>query len=283
MLFFVCCISCAADSQQTVAYMPMEGIATLPDELNETSGIVIASDSSYFVHNDSGKKPRIYEISNRSGNIVHETRFHDLKNHDWEEIARDENNLYIGDFGNNLGTRDNLKIYIIPLNRMHEDEVEEISVLKFTYPGYKASGGRHNFDCEAMIAAGDSLYLFSKNRGDLGTDVYRLPKTAGNEVAVKGKHFDTQGLITSADYRGGEHPQLVLLGYRIEGGQYRSFLWRFTGFQGMDFFGGTATRMEISSNLQAEAILLESDSTVIITTEEERKGKGKINRLLLDQ
>ena len=41
-----------------------------------------------------------------------EIKLNQLKNKDWEDIAKDSENYYIADTGNNNATRENLKIYI---------------------------------------------------------------------------------------------------------------------------------------------------------------------------
>jgi hypothetical protein len=39
------------------------------------------------------------------------------KNTDWEALTNDGNNFYIGDFGNNDGSRRDLTIYKVPSGR----------------------------------------------------------------------------------------------------------------------------------------------------------------------
>jgi hypothetical protein len=42
-------------------------------------------------------------------------------------------------------------------------------------------------------------------------------------------------------------------------------------------------RLDVAPNLQAEAVLWESDTTVLITNEEERAGRGQISRIDLSK
>jgi hypothetical protein len=281
MLVVFLIIGCSNTSitQKDKEYASLTGIATLPRSLSETSGLARGK-ASFYTHNDSGNKPRLYQISTSTGEILHEIKVKDTKNHDWEELAEDETHLYIGDFGNNEGLRRNLLIYKVDRHDLKKEEVKA-EVIKFSYPARSSLSltGKHNYDCEAMVAIGDSLYIFSKNRADLATDVYRLPKQEGEYVAQHVGHFNTNGLITAADFLPGESNKLALLGYKIVGSTYQSFFWLFTDFKGTHFFSGKQQRMEISPNLQAEAILFESDTTLIITNEEERGGLGKMNRI----
>jgi hypothetical protein len=56
-------------------------------------------------------------------------------------------------------------------------------------------------------------------------------------------------------------------------------MWLFTDFEPTNVFGGKAHRLDISPNLQAEAILWESDTTVLIINEEQWAGQGQLSRL----
>lgn len=262
---------------------PLELVATLPAPLNETSGLAGAGELTLFTHNDSGNPPILYQVSAISGQILESFRIPGVQNIDWEELASDSGFIYIGDIGNNAGYRKDLVIYAV--NKLNVSDPHSIppGAIRFSYPEQTSfhPSGRHNFDCEAMIAWGDSLYLFTKNRKDLATDVYRLPKTPGNYEARHVGHFDTGGLITAADLLTGEKNQLALLGYKPEGSRFKSFLLLFTGFRETDFFGGTSRRTELANDLQAEAVLFTSDSTLLISNEKEFGTTGQLFRLVL--
>ena len=85
-------------------------ITTLPYALKEVSGISIDKKSELFwMINDGGNKERLYGVST-DGKIIEEIKV-DAKNHDWEDLTKDDKgNIYIGDFGNNQNRRKNLKI-----------------------------------------------------------------------------------------------------------------------------------------------------------------------------
>ena len=55
-----------------------------------------------------------------------------------------------------------------------------------------------NFDCEAMASIGNYLYLFSKDRGDLQTRCYKLPKDTGTYSIAPIATFNTDGKVTDA-------------------------------------------------------------------------------------
>jgi len=263
---------------------PLKFVATLPSPLNETSGLARGDDTMLYTHNDSGHPPDLFQISSTTGRIINTFRIPGVKNIDWEELAADSSFLYVGDFGNNGGTRKDLVIYRINKSHLSVTRPGEVEAIRFSYPEqtYFGPSNRHNFDCEAMIVLGDSLYLFTKNRKDLATDVYRLPKEPGLYSALRVGHFNTGGLITAADILPGSPTKLTLLGYEFKGSRFKSFLWVFTGFQNADFFGGRCTRTELAEDLQAEAIVFDSDTTLLISHEEEFGTTGRLFKLNLD-
>ena len=144
--------------------------------------------------------------------------------------AADDEFVYIGDTGNNGGTRQNLMIYKVRKDDVMNKAEVIPEIISFRYAGQTKfnDSNRHNFDCEAFISKGDSLYLFSKNRGDFRTDVYALSKVPGDYVITASESFDTDGLVTGADYRGqDESGELVLVGYNIHGKAYYPFIYHF--------------------------------------------------------
>ena len=177
-------------------------LAKLPPKLTETSGLAPAGAGTVYVHNDSGNLPELYEINPGNAQIIRTIRISGRRNTDWEELAWDSSFLYIGDFGNNSGRRKDLMILKVSRAEIVLRDTVPAGLISFHYPEQTRikAGRAHNFDCEAMIAMGDSLYLFTKNRGDLGTDIYRLPADTGTYAARHTGHFNTRGLVTAADH-----------------------------------------------------------------------------------
>ncbi len=85
-----------------------------------------------YTFNDSGNLPELYQIDSNSGKILKVLKT-TAENKDWEALANDGENFYIGDFGNNSGTRKDLKIYKIPFqdDQLQNDLMKTIS---FYYP-----------------------------------------------------------------------------------------------------------------------------------------------------
>ena len=153
---------------------------------------------------------------------------------------------------------------------LKKDEVKA-DIISFRYEGQTKfnDSNRHNFDCEAMICKGDSIFLFSKNRGDFRTDVYGFPKVPGDYVTHIMGSFDSEGLVTGADYRqNGIDGELVLVGYSIHGKAVYPFTLYFPKVKGSDFLGGEVYRHDYRTVLQTESILFHGKNSAYITNEE---------------
>ena len=123
----------------------------------------------------------------------------------------------MGDFGNNKGKRKNLCIYTFPLSDIPKKGNANITVdsIRFSFgdqTNFKYEKHAHDFDCEAMFVRHDHLYLLSKGWATGTTRLYRLSKTPGTQVAQVVNNFDSQGLITGADYDP-VNGALVIVGY----------------------------------------------------------------------
>ena len=188
----------------------------LPEEVRETSGLFFHN-GRLWTHNDSGGKPILYGLDTTTFEVVQRVTLANAKNKDWEDICTDGENVYVGDFGNNKGNRKNLRIYIFPLSDLPAEGDASITVdsIRFSFADqteFKHEKHQHDYDCEAMFATDEFLYLFSKGWATGTTRLYRLPKTPGKHVAEVVNGFDSQGLITGADYDR-ENGILVIVGY----------------------------------------------------------------------
>src|SRR6185295_5989187 len=103
-------------------YLPPTKLADLEDRaIYESSGLVASrtSPGSYWTHNDAGNGPLIYAFDSqgRSRGVWQVTGATSI---DWEDLSSgpgpkpDTNYLYIGDIGDNDGTRSEIGIYRIP-------------------------------------------------------------------------------------------------------------------------------------------------------------------------
>lgn len=157
---------------------------TLSEKLNEISGLELLNDSTLIGFNDGGNKSEVY-LLNLKGEIIKSVDVLDTKNHDWEDIARDDEFVYIGDIGNNLNKRDNLSIVrlrIADILTKKEVKPEEIT---FKYADQNAFPPKDDslfYDAEGMIVYKDSIWIFTKDRSVPFTGisrVYKIPTTPG--------------------------------------------------------------------------------------------------------
>ena len=188
----------------------------LPKEVEETSGLFFHN-GRLWTHNDSGGKPILFALDTTSFEVVQRVTLAHVKNKDWEDVCTDGENVFVGDFGNNKGHRKNLKIFTFPLSALPEegDATIEVDTILFRFSdqtNFEYNKHEHDFDCEAMMATDSCLYLFSKGWATGTTRLYRLPKTPGQYVAEVVNGFDSQGLITGADYDR-ENRIVVIVGY----------------------------------------------------------------------
>jgi hypothetical protein len=173
----------------------------LPEIVTETSGLLFYN-GKIWTHNDSGGQPILYQIDSTSRTLLRQVFISNASAIDWEDITRDNTHLYIGDIGNNEGNRTDLCIYKIPLVELENDTAYAIKI-SYSYPDqsdFSPRNQNHNFDAEALIALGDSLYIFSKNWQDLRSKCYTLPKDTGTHIAQLSGEFYVGGLITGAEF-----------------------------------------------------------------------------------
>ena len=182
-------------------------VAYLSDSLKENSGLSFRNGKLYTI-NDGGNSSEIFEIEKSSGKVL-KTIKTGLKNIDWEAIASDSLYFYTGDFGNNAGTRKDLKIYKIPYD--NNSAAQEIP---FFYPEQQDFSRKiinNDFDAEAMIVLNGKIHVFTKEWASKSTTHYVVnPELADNQAAEKTESFRIGFVVTDAAYFDGK---LFLIGY----------------------------------------------------------------------
>jgi hypothetical protein len=171
----------------------------LPAVVKETSGLLFF-DGKIITHNDSGDDAYLYELDSLTGSFLRRITITNATHVDWEDITEDETYIYISDTGNNKGKRTDLKIYRILKADFKNSNTVSADTISFSYEdqtNFKSSDN-HNFDAEALVVSENNFLLFTKNRGDLKTNVYKIPTTIGNHTAVKISSANVAGLITGA-------------------------------------------------------------------------------------
>jgi hypothetical protein len=181
---------------------------SLPQTINEASGLETFNNSIFWTHNDGGL-PVLFGLD-ITGNLIKTVHLAN-KNKGWEDLAKDKDgNLYIGSFGNNKSDKKELKIFSIPNPDSIATDITLAKVIRFSFDdqqNYPPTLDKNNFDVDAFFCINDSLYLFTKNRTmpyNHIVNVYALPKTSGKHVARKVDAFRLEGAmvnnwITGAD------------------------------------------------------------------------------------
>lgn len=231
--------------------------ANLPNDLKEISGLTQAG-TRWWGHNDSGFDEEFFRLDPESGDVFQKITLKNAKNKDWEDIASDGTQLYIGDFGNNSNDRQNLGIYIVPLSWIGSSNFETVqefewSFLPFSYAdqtNYTAQPEDSTvFDCEAMIFCNDRIQLFTKSRRNYNTVHYAV--NPASNVADKLETFDAKGLVTGAALSP-DQKLIALIGYDLRPFIPTVFCWLLWDWPaGTDqFFAGNKRRIELGTALQ---------------------------------
>lgn len=251
----------------------------LSDEVNETSGLTYWNGHLY-THNDD-TYTTLYALDTLTGTIHHTFEIPGVTNRDWEEITQDSSYVYIGDFGNNHnGSR--IDLHIIRLAKdslITGNPVAEL--INFTYSDQVMDtikgGDRTDFDCEAMIVSGDSIYLFTKQWNSKRTSLYALPKAPGTHIAQLKATHNVDGLITGATYMQDEQ-LVVLTGYSKT---LKPFFYLLYGFNGTDFFSGNKRKINIRLPFhQIEGITTTNGLDFYITNENFESWPVKVKQKL---
>lgn len=158
-------------------------VCTLPKALDEISGLISVK-GQFWALNDGQNPDRLYSFDPNGGKILDSTTFSNTSNIDWEALAANDSLVFIGDMGNNNSNRKNLRIYFFPAALLGQKDVQ-VDTLEFFYPEQTdfQSNPLGIYDCEAMIALKDRIYLLSKSYGDVKCRLYELPIKKGRYPA----------------------------------------------------------------------------------------------------
>lgn len=242
----------------------------LAKSLAETSDLVRIG-SGWWTLLDSGNPHVIYRIDPATGAVLHAVSVVNATNMDWEAMTTDAQWLYIGDVGNNSGARTNLRVYRVSLASLQDPDVISVlaDTIRFSYAlqtDFTPANNSNDWDCEAMVAMDDSLFLFSKNWVSGNCYLYALPATPGDHLAVRQDTLASQGLITGAslDAATGD---IALVGYTNS--FYMPFIWRLSGYSGHAFFQGNSLRNALAIGItQMEGIAWNGPDELYMTNEQ---------------
>lgn len=230
-------------------------LGTLDTRVSGTSTL-LNWQAGFWTYNDHHDNC-LYRIDSTNGAIVETLCLQGVKNRDTEEIAQDSLYLYLGDIGNNSGTRRDLHFLRVNKDSITNPQVR-VDTIWFSYEDqadFKPSPQATDYDCEAFVVTHDSLYLFTKQWASGQTTIYALPKTPGTHVAHRGDTYNVKGLITGATYLP-ECQLVVLCGYDFDKNNILSALHPFMillyDFKEGLFFSGNKRRLDFGSGVKAQ-------------------------------
>lgn len=246
-------------------------ITDLPNNVYESSGIVIQSADKIWTHSDAGYDNRLFLVDS-NGQLLRTVIVANVANNDWEDLSFDiDSNLWINDAGNNSNARKNLAIYSINKDQLlSKDTVNADRIITFSYSDqteFPPPNRNMNFDIEAMFVLRDSVCLITKNRSNPTNGfakLYVLPAESGNYVAQLVDSFFvdedmTRSRITAADIHLKTNKIAMLT---------RTQIIEFWDYQGFDIFKGTHKRYFFNSRTnQVEALAYLNETTFYMTDE----------------
>ena len=218
----------------------------LPPALNEISGLSFVNDTLYGI-NDGGNPAEILAIDTSNGQVIRRIHVRHSGNIDWEDLTSDGQYLYIGDIGNNQGTRTDLRILRIPIASLTQDSVDA-DTIGFVYSDqnqFNPAPFQTPYDAESIMVERDSITLITKRWNDGKGTVYRIPRIPGNHLVDPGPTLPLQGLCGGGTSRSGK---IFLVGYPFTSSH--SLVWKYDKQTSTSLVRETV----ILDHFQAEAI-----------------------------
>lgn len=136
--------------------------------INETSGIADSRANPGFLwaQEDSGNPPQLYLVRH-DGQVVKTIYIKNAVNRDWEDVVLSENDLYIGEIGDNQRQYAEYSFYRFPEPVSSLDTVRNAEQIKFRYPD-----GPH--DAEAFLVDPTTRDVYIITKQDQPSGIYRL-------------------------------------------------------------------------------------------------------------
>lgn len=241
----------------------LDNLLDLPVSLKENSALEYTNqDRLMWTIQDAGNPNALYALDAK-GELAKTIEINNAENIDWEDLASDtEENIYIGDFGNNKKDREHFTIYKVakPGNAKDSASAEKIA---FTLPNTMESQ-----DFEAFFLHENKFYIFSKDNNE--AFVISVENSIGNHVAQLVTSFTLDGKnnkITAADISA-DGKTIVLLNHEK--------LWKLSKFKGDKFFEGNVEMIPFGHTSQKEGIVFITKDEVLISDELKGNSGGNL-------
>lgn len=161
--------------------------------LREVSGLTLASGprESFWVHNDSGYLPRLYEVL-PGESVVRSVALVDARAIDWEDVDRapcggDRSGscLYVADVGDNERRRTHVSVYRLPLDPVSgsRDDQGHLLAADWDRVDFRYPEGPRNAETLMVHPRSLALYVAEKKRGH-EVNLYRVPRAFGPDEPV---------------------------------------------------------------------------------------------------
>jgi len=235
----------------------LQKVGQMDGGVSESSGLAHAGTAgTFYTHADAGNEPIIYKVD-MTGRLLERSKL-PFTNVDWESLAQDDKGtLFIVDAGNNNNSRRDLAVYRL------NPGTSETTKISFAYSDQKAfppAKTARNFDCEASLWHAGKLYLFTKDRAQHSTSkVYTLSDQPGQQTARLLTSLRIPGEVTDANLSP-NGKRLALLG--------REELFILDGDDLASALKATPKQYSLKGAGQTEGMVFQSDSTLMISTEE---------------
>ncbi|PCJ94986.1 MAG: secretion protein [Flavobacteriaceae bacterium] len=253
-------VSLGAFSQENVAK-----IGNMPDEVKENSGLLFYN-GKLITHNDSGNTPQLFEIDTLSLAVTRVITIENAENIDWEDLAQDDDYIYIGDFGNNNGDRQNLRVYRISKIDYDSNTTISADIIDIAYEDQLdfSTNANSDWDAEALFVLNDNLVILTKQWQSMGTVAYSFPKEPGVYIASRIGEYAVQGLVTGATINV-QSNELFVVGYSQT---LAPFLLEIPFDSPQNIFGGDINKTILNIGLaQVEAITQINENTFHVSSE----------------
>lgn len=163
--------------------------------INEISGIADSKINPGYLWGleDSGNPPQIYLIGH-SGTVLKTIYIKDVFNRDWEDMAIMDNNIYIGEIGDNNQSYTEYSIYKFPEPASSVDTIKNVETIRFTYPD-----GSH--DAEAFLVDANTKDIYIITKRDNPSRIYKLAfpyATASVNKLVRINELPYSGVVSAA-------------------------------------------------------------------------------------
>jgi len=170
-------------------------IKTINPAINETSGIADSklNPGYLWAQEDSDNPTQLYLIGH-NGNVAKKIHIKNVVNRDWEDMALEGNEIYIGEIGDNNLVYPFYNFYKFSEPLLSVDTVYNVSNIQFVYPD-----GSHDAEAFLVDAGTKDIYIITKR--DQPSKIYKLTypyKSATINTATFVGNLDYTGVVGSA-------------------------------------------------------------------------------------